>query len=130
MLVIFTQPAADGERLAPGCLDSAVGREYPLDIEGLPPSPGVITSATALPGGESVELTLDIADDSPAARALLVLGRGPGPFGIHPDGTLYRPVEIRRRDPEDAARLIREGYRERGIPEGLAEALIAEPREP
>ncbi len=99
MLVTFVQPAADGTHLTPGALDPAVGREYPLDIEGLPSVTGVITAAAVLPDGESAELTLDIPDDSPAARALSVLGGGPGPFGFHKDGTMYRPVEIRRRDP-------------------------------
>ena len=35
-------------------------------------------------------------------------------------------IAIRRRDPAEAARLIREGYREHGIPEDLAEAMIEE----
>lgn len=35
-------------------------------------------------------------------------------------------IAIRRRDPAEAAQLIRAGYREHGIPEDLAEAMIAE----
>lgn len=112
MRVTFTQPAADGERVAPGALDEAAGRRYPLEIEGHPPAWGVNTAAAVLPGGESAELTVDIPDDSPAAAVLRETGGGPGPFGIREDGTLYRPVEIRRRTPEDAARWMREHYEE------------------
>ena len=131
MRVTFIQPVADGpERLATGALDQAIGREYPLDIEGQPAAWGVITAAAVLPGGETAELTLDIPDDSPAACLLRETGGGPGPYGISEDGTLYRPVEIRRRDPAEAARLLREAYRENGWPEELAEDVIREMQAP
>lgn len=45
---------------------------------------------------------------------------------VAPGGTLVRPVPIRRRDPAEAAERIRSGYREAGIPEDLAEAMIEE----
>ena len=125
MRVTFTQPAADGERLAAGCLDSSVGREYPLDIEGRPTATGIIIRAAVLPGGESAELTLDIPDDSPAGRLLSDTGGGPGPFGIRADGTLYQPFELRRRTPEEA-RAYLAGL---DLP-GEVKALIEETLEP
>jgi hypothetical protein len=104
MRVTFPQPAADGEQLAPGFLDSAIGREYPIEVEGCPAAAGVITEAVVLPGGQSVSLTLDIPDDSRAALAISgAAGGGPGPFSVAEDGTVARPFPIRRRTPEEAA---------------------------
>jgi hypothetical protein len=132
MLVTFTQPAEDGAILAPpGCLDSAIGRRYPLEVAGLPLAEGVITDAAVTRSGQAASLTLDIPDGSPAALAVAAAGGGgAGPFGISEDGTVYRPIAIRRRDPEEAARLIREQYRERGWPAELAEAMIEETLKP
>ena len=39
-------------------------------------------------------------------------------------------IAVRRRDPLEAARLIREGYQKRGIPDWLAEAMIEEALKP
>ena len=125
MRITFTQPAADGTRLAPGALDSAVGREYPLDIKGQPTATGVIMSAWVLHGGERVRLTVEIPDDSPAARLLCEMGGGPGPFGISDDSTLYRPFEIRRRTPEDARAYLAA----QNLPDDV-KALIEEAIEP
>lgn len=107
MHVTFPQPAADGEQLAPGFLDSAIGREYAIEVEGCPAADGVIIEAYVLPGGQSVSLTLDIPDDSRAALAISgVAGGGPGPFSIAEDGTVARPFPIRRRTREEAAAYI------------------------
>ena len=50
----------------------------------------------------------------------------PTVFEIGIDGTIAANVRIRRRDPAEAAAMIRAGYRERGIPRELAEAMIEE----
>jgi hypothetical protein len=127
MLITFTQPAADGERLAPGCLDNVIGREYPLIVDGLPDTLGTITDAVVLPGGESASLTLEVPDDSEGTQAVSAAGGGgPGPFSVGEDGSVSRSVEIRRRDPAEAAERIRAGYAEAGIPQEIAEAMIEE----
>lgn len=56
--------------------------------------------------------------------------RHPDRYDLRPDSSIARKVEIRRRDPEEAARLIREGYREHGIPDDIAEAMIEAALEP
>lgn len=53
-----------------------------------------------------------------------------GPCPGHPADDGERTIAVRRRDPEEAARLIREGYREHGIPDDLAEAMIEETLKP
>jgi len=43
---------------------------------------------------------------------------------VNGDGTIARRIEIRRRDPAEAAFLIRAGYADAGIPQEIAEAMI------
>lgn len=50
----------------------------------------------------------------------------PSAFEINPDGVIRASARLRRRDPAEAAELIRAGYREHGIPRELAEAMIEE----
>jgi hypothetical protein len=129
MKVTFTHPAPDGERFAPGCFGAAVGAEWMLTLvaPGSPAAHGVLAKAAVLPGGRTAELTVEIRDDSPAAVAISEAGGGStGPFSIGEDGTVYRPVEVRRRDPAEAAERIRAGYRDAGIPEDVAQAMIEE----
>jgi hypothetical protein len=47
-------------------------------------------------------------------------------FTVDGEGRIARPVPIRRRDPAEAAERIRAGYRDAGIPEDVAEAMIGE----
>jgi hypothetical protein len=129
MLVTFDVPAPGGERFAPDCLASQVGRETTFSAPCMPEIPatsGVLAKAFVGPGGHSAELTADIPDDSEMACAVIRAAGGyAGRVKVHEDGHVSRLVEIRRRDPAEAARLMREGSRERGIPQDLAEAMIA-----
>jgi hypothetical protein len=49
---------------------------------------------------------------------------------VNEDGTIAQRLEIRRRDPAEAAVLIRAGYADLGIPREIAEAMIEETLKP
>lgn len=134
MLVTFDVAPPVGERYAPDAFASRVGQAtmfaapYMLEV---PATRGVLAKAFVEPGGCRAELTADIPDDSPVAAEISRQGGGgPGPFRVYDDGVIGVPFEIRRRDPAEAARLIRERYREHGWPEDLAEAMIEETLKP
>ena len=99
---------ADPPPLADGC-------EH--DMRLLPVIEFRFTVTCARCGGLDAELSRDMM-------------RNPGGYDLRPDGSIARTVEIRRRDPEEAARLIREKYREHGIPDWLAEEMIRETLQP
>lgn len=58
------------------------------------------------------------------------MGANPAAFIVHEDGRLSRRLEIRKRDPAEAAKLIRAGYADAGIPPEIAEAMIEETLKP
>lgn len=58
-----------------------------------------------------------------AAEASQELTANPSAFIIGDGGTIARKFEIRRRDPAEAAALIRAGYARLGIPQEIAEAM-------
>lgn len=132
MLVTFTLPAPADERYGADTFAPQIGREILLTVPGPPPvtGTGVLAEAHVRHGSGSADLTVDVGDDSDLGRAVIEAAGGyRGHVHVHDDGHVSRVVEIRRRAPEEAASLIREGYRERGVPGGLADAMIAELRE-
>jgi hypothetical protein len=130
--ITFSHPAPEGERFAPDCFAAVTGTTVTFgNFAGVPVTEGILSDAVVLPGGESAEITAEIPDDSPVAQEISRQGGGgPGPFHVYDDGVIGVPFEIRRRDPAEAARLIREGYREHGIPDEIAEAMIEETLKP
>lgn len=128
MLVTFSVHAPDGERYSQRGFDLMAARKVPLLVPGPPPvtGTGTLERAVVEPGGESAELTAEVADDSAAGRAVIAAAGGLyGHVRILEDGTAA-PLIFRRRHPAEAARLIREGYAARGWPAELAEAVIEE----
>ena len=49
---------------------------------------------------------------------------------VNEDGTIAQRIQVRRRDPEEAAQYIRDRYAEAGIPQEIAEAMIEETLKP
>lgn len=127
MLVTFRIPAPEGNRFMPGCLDDQVGTRRQVAAPGLQPVRALIVNASVLPGGEHAELTADIPDGSGTARVISRAGGGgDGPFIVRDDGSVAVALQVRRRDPAEAASRIRAGLLDRGWPEGDAGAMAAE----
>lgn len=131
MLVTFNLPAPADERYGADAFAPQIGQEILLTVPGPVTGTGELVKAFVNQGGKSADLAVEVGEDSEIGRAVIdATGGYRGHVHVHGDGHVSQVVEIRRRDLADAARLIREGYRERGIPHELAEAMIAELREP
>jgi hypothetical protein len=131
VIVTFRIPAPEGDHFAPGCLDSQVGTWQKVAAPGLQAVRALLVSAMVLPGGEQAELTADIPGDCGTARVVSRAGGGgQGPFIVRDDGTVALAFQIRRRDPAEAAKLMREGLTERGWPAADIDSAVAGMQEP
>lgn len=131
MRVTFTLPAPADSRYAPGAF--LLGGEIAVTYPGPPPvtGTGTLLGAHVIDGGCAAELTADVPDHSEIALSLAVrAGRPPGGVRIYPDGKIAETLDIRRRDPAEAAAMIRAGYAKLGIPQEIAEAMIEATLEP
>jgi len=126
MLVTFDVPAPDGERFAPDCFASQVGRETTFSAPCMPEIPvtsGVLVGAFVCRGGHSAELTSEIPDDCELARAVIDAAGGyTGAVKVYEDGHVSRLIPISRRSHAEAAEklgiagLPEEYLRDLGVP--------------
>ena len=68
-------------------------------------------------------------EDGPV-EPLAINGYPASGLRVYADGVLSYPIEVRRRDPAEAAERMRAGYADAGIPPEIAEAMIEAVQEP
>lgn len=70
----YRQPAPAGTTIAPGALDSQVGKEIPVNLPDGGSKPGRVVAAKVADDGQSVELTIEVDITLPPS--------GPYSFGL------------------------------------------------
>jgi hypothetical protein len=71
--ITVSQKAPTGERFAPGCFDSSVGKHIPFRIDGQPVATCELLAADVADDGTAVRLTLETPDGEPSIISSLVV---------------------------------------------------------